>query len=53
MASSKISAIFFFVLYVVLFYFVLTMQNQLAMLLMAAGMLLEACEGIYCNFFKH
>lgn len=53
MASSKVTAIFFLILYAVLLYFVFTMQNMLAMYLMAVGMFLEACEGVYHNFFKH
>lgn len=53
MAGSKITAIFFLILYAVLLYLVFTMQNMLAMYLMAIGMFLEACEGVYHNFFKH
>lgn len=53
MAGSKITAIFFLILYAVLLYLVFTMQNMLAMDLMAIGMFLEACEGVYHNFFKH
>ncbi|WP_152668269.1 hypothetical protein [Lactiplantibacillus herbarum] len=53
MASSKITAIFFLLLYTVLLYLVFSMHNMLAMELMAIGMFLEACDGIYCNFFKH
>ncbi|ETY75082.1 hypothetical protein [Lactiplantibacillus fabifermentans] len=53
MASSKLSAIFFLIMYAVLLYLVFTMQNMAAMYLMAIGMFLEACEGVYCNFFKH
>lgn len=51
-ANSKVSAIFFLILYTVLLYFVVTMNNMVAMYLMAIGMFLEACEGVYCNFFK-
>ena len=53
MAGSKITAIFFLILYAVLLYLVFTMQNMLAMYLMAIGMFLEACEGVHHNFFKH
>lgn len=53
MASSKFSAIFFFILYSVLLFLVLTMHNMAAMIIMGIGMFLEGCEGIYCNFFKH
>jgi len=53
MASSKFSAIFFLILYAVLLYFVFTMNNMVAMYIMAIGMFLEACEGVYCNLFKH
>ncbi|AVW09707.1 hypothetical protein [Lactiplantibacillus paraplantarum] len=53
MAGSKVTAIFFLLLYAVLLYLVFTMQNMLAMYLMAIGMFLEACESIYHNFFKH
>lgn len=52
-ASSKVSAIFFLVLYVVLLYFTFFTNNgMVAMAIMAVGMFLEACEGVYCNFFK-
>ncbi|MGA3231428.1 hypothetical protein ACA593_01380 [Lactiplantibacillus pentosus] len=47
MAGSKFTAVFFLVLYAVLLYLVF------AMYLMAIGMFLEACEGVYHNFFKH
>ncbi|AVK62034.1 hypothetical protein C5Z26_11005 [Lactobacillus sp. CBA3606] len=53
MASSKFSAIFFLILYTILLGLVLTMHNMAAMYLMGIGMFLEACEGIYCNFFRH
>jgi len=52
MASSKFSAIFFLILYAVLLFLVFTMHNMAAMYLMAIGMLLEACEVVYCNFFN-
>jgi uncharacterized integral membrane protein len=51
MASSKFTAIFFLILYAVLLFLVFTMHNMAAMYLMAIGMFLEACEGVYCNFF--
>ncbi|KRM09342.1 hypothetical protein ABTQ33_10135 [Paucilactobacillus suebicus] len=47
---SKTVSLFFFVFYLVLFGVVLSKHNMIAMLMMATGMLLEACINLVYAF---
>lgn len=51
--GTKPTAVFFFLLYLVLLILMMTNQNMLAMWVMTIGMFLEAALGLYTAFKRH